>query len=322
MQIPKKEINGIIFANSRFYRESLTLVLNLDIMKFPLLFIALCITQLSFAQENLQVFIFDITSEAENVRLSNMHKIPLNEGYNNQPSFTSNHTLVLSANNEGQSDILEYNLNTQEKRWINAKTAGGEYSPQQIPLSSDIAAVRLDPNGLQRLYRYDSKTGASTLLIDDLAVAYFSFYNNQKLLATVLNQESMDLTLIDLESKTVDTLWTDAGRALQKIPGTDTMSYTLKNEDGKYDLYGFDIETGDSYYVCELLMDVQDYVWVNDLQILAGLRNRLYLYDTLGFPEWERMASIEEYGIRDITRMAVSPDGKKLAVVGTQLPQE
>lgn len=132
----------------------------------------------------------------------------------------------------------------------------------------------------------------------------------------------MDLTLIDLESKTVDTLWTDAGRALQKIPGTDTMSYTLKNEDGKYDLYGFDIETGDSYYVCELLMDVQDYVWVNDLQILAGLRNRLYLYDTLGFPEWERMASIEEYGIRDITRMAVSPDGKKLAVVGTQLPQE
>lgn len=291
-------------------------------MKYPFSLILLLACYIGLAQENSQVFVFDITSEAESVRLTNMQIVPLNEGYNNQPSFNSNQTLLISATNDGQSDILEYNLETQEKRWVNTKTEGGEYSPQQIPSSSDIAAVRLDTNGLQRLYRYDYQSGASTLLIDNVAVAYFAFSDEQQLLATILSGEVMDLTLIDLSKQSVDTLLKDVGRFVQKIPGTETLSYTLKNEEEQYDVYGLDVASKESYYVCELLPGVQDCVWINDLQILAGLGSKLYLYDTLGYPEWQRMASIEQYGIKNITRMAVSPDGKKLAVVGTQLPQE
>ena len=250
------------------------------------------------------------------MELLNGRNISNNEGYDNQPSFISNETLVFAGNNDGQTDISEYNLTSKLQKWVNQKTDGGEFSPQKFPSNDDLAAVRLDKDGLQRLYRYNSEKGKSSEIIKDLQVAYFAFYNDQKILATVLDGDSMDLVLIDLPSKSADTLFYKAGRSLQKVPKIASMSYSLVNEEGNLDLYLLDMNSYESFFVCELPIGIQDYVWINDTQILVGSGNKLYMYDTLGEPEWNRVASLEEYGIKNISRMAISPDGKKLAVVG------
>src|SRR5690554_1883153 len=288
-------------------------------MKKILFLLTLFILQLSFAQQNTEVYIFDISPSYSGMELLNARNVSNNEGYDNQPSFISNETLVFAGNNNGQTDISEYNLNSKIKRWVNLKTEGGEYSPQKFPSSEDIAAVRLDENGLQRLYRYGAESGKPSVLIEDLQVAYFAFYNDQKILATVLNNDELDLTMIDLQTKSVDTLFTDAGRSIQRVPNTKTMSYTLVNESNYLDLYVLDITSGDSYFITGLPMEVHDYVWLNDTQILIGKGSNIYMYDTLGEAEWHRVASVSEYGIKNVTRIAISPDGKKLALVGEQL---
>ncbi len=71
----------------------------------------------------------------------------------------------------------------------------------------------------------------------------------------------------------------------------------------------------ESFFVTELPIGIQDYVWINDTQILVGSGSRLYMYDTLGDSDWNRVASIEEYGIKNISRMAISPNGKIIAIV-------
>ncbi len=282
-----------------------------------LLFLFIAFTTLfTFAQENTEVYVFEIAPAYEGLEFMNVRNISNNEGYDNQPSFISNETLVFAGNNEGQTDISEYNLNSKIQKWINTKTEGGEYSPQKFPTNDDLAAVRLDKDGLQRLYRYNSKTGNSSEIIKDLQVAYFTFYNDKKMLATVLDGEKMDLVLIDLDTKTADTIFRNAGRSLQKVPKTTSMSYSLVNEEGNLDLYMLDMNTYESFFICELPIGLQDYVWINDTQILVGSGNKLYMYDTLGDTEWNRVASLEEYGIKNISRMAVSPDGKKIAIVG------
>src|SRR5690606_2913687 len=151
--------------------------------------------------------------------------------------------------------------------------------------------------------------------IKDLQVTYFTFYNDQKMLATVLDGDKMDLVMIDLPSKTADTLFYNAGRSLQKVPNTNSMSYSLFNEEGNLDLYLLDMNSGESFFVTQLPIGIQDYVWINDSQILIGSGNKLYMYDTLGESEWNRVADLEEFGIKNISRMAISPDGKKLALV-------
>ena len=284
-----------------------------------LVIITLFFTSILFSQENTEVFVFDISPSYEGLELLNVRNVSDNEGYDSQPSFISNETLVFAGNNNGQTDISEYNFNTKLKRWVNEETEGGEYSPQKFPSSNDIAAVRLDKDGKQRLYRYNMESGNSSVLIEDVQVAYFAFYNDKQILATVLSNEKLDLTMIDLQTKTVDTLFSDAGRSIQKVPNTKSMSYTLFNENKNLDLYVLDINSEESYFITELPYGVEDYVWLNDTQVLVGMESKLYIYDTLGEQQWIKVASVSEYGIKNISRMAISPNGKKLALVGEQL---
>jgi len=269
----------------------------------------------TYAQENTNVYLFDILPAYEGLQLLNMENISNDSGYNNQPSFASNEIVLFAGNNNGQTDISEYNVKTKTKKWVNKYTKGGEYSPQKLPSNSNIAAVRLDTDGLQRLYKYDYEEGTSSELIEYLQIAYFAFYNEKTMLSTVLDGEKMDLVLIDLASKKADTIFRNAGRSFQKIPKINSMSYSLVNDEGNLDLYMLDMDSYESFFVTELPIGIRDYVWLNDTQILVGSGNKLYMYDTLGDSEWTRVASLEEYGLKNITRMAVSPNGKKLALV-------
>src|SRR5690606_11739874 len=261
-------------------------------LHFLILFTAAA-TLFSFAQQNTEVYAFDIAPAYQGLEMLNMQKNSHDSGYINQPSFSSIETILFAGNNNGQTDIAEYNLTTKSKKWVNEKTEGGEYSPQKFPSNNDVAAVRLDKDGLQRFFNYNSEMGNSSELIKDLQVAYFAFYNDQKVLSTVLNGDKMDLVMIDLPSKKADTLFYNAGRSLQKIPKTNSMSYSLVNEAGNLDLYLLDMDSYESFFVTELPIGIQDCVWINDTQILVGSGNKLYMYDTLGEPEWTRVASLE-----------------------------
>ena len=93
------------------------------------------------------------------------------------------------------------------------------------------------------------------------------------------------------------------------------MSYTAVNEDKNQDLYLLDIDTMESFFVCQLPIGVQDYTWLNDSQILIGSGSKLYIYDTFLSSEWKEIANLSKHNIKDISRLAVSPDSSKLAIV-------
>ena len=112
----------------------------------------------------------------------------------------------------------------------------------------------------------------------------------------------------------------DVGRSIHKVPFKKSISYTAINEEKNHDLYLLDIDGNlESYFVCQLPIGVQDYIWLNETQILIGSKNKLYVYNTLDIQEWKEVASLEDYQIANITRLAVSPKGTKLAVVGEPL---
>lgn len=261
-----------------------------------------------------EVYLFDLISKNASFEVKNGQNISNNAGYDNQPSFLDNETILFSRMRNEQTDIAAYDLKTEEISWLTETSEGGEYSPEHIPDSEDVAAVRLDTSGLQRLYRYQ-KSGENNA-ITDLKIGYFAFYNNSKFISAVLSGSTLDLYLSDISSKKDSLIITNIGRSLHKVPNTNSMSYTVVNEDQNMDLYLLDMGGQlESYFVCQLPIGIQDYVWLNDSQILLGSRNRLYIYDTLGVTEWKELASLESYDLDNITRLAVSPDGKHLAVV-------
>ena len=167
-------------------------------------------TSLGFSQTDVDVFVMDFTLNDQIMNISGLKNISNNPGYDSQPFFTDNKQLLYAGTQNGQTDIVMYDLTTNTSNVVNTTTPGGEYSPKQIPGSKDIAAVRLDPNGLQRLYSYnqtDTNQGASRMLLDTLEVAYFAFFDSSRIVASILGANQLNLSGCQFKNKTGDPLY-------------------------------------------------------------------------------------------------------------------
>src|SRR5690606_3468144 len=174
----------------------------------------------AMGQGNTEIYLFDLSFEKDTVALSNPKNISNNEGYDNQPSFLDDHTVLFSSNRGGQTDILQFNITEgSTSQWLTNTQAGSEYSPMKIPGKNAISAIRLDLDGLQRLYQYPLGPGDSTP-ISDLKIGYHLWLDRDLLLATVLVDNRMDLVLLDLGGNTHQILWNNVGRSLHRIPGS------------------------------------------------------------------------------------------------------
>jgi len=283
----------------------------------PSLIIALILSfSLGISQTNTEIFLMDISFSETDFTISNFRNISNNEGYDSQPSFADNNTLLYSRTHQGQTDIARYVISENNYYWINHSTSGGEYSPQSLPKSKNVAAVRLDTTGLQRLYKYDFKTMESTLLIEELQVAYYSFFDKKTILSSVLSGNNLDLAISNLSKKTNDTLVEKVGRSIHKVPNIkETMSYTSVNEDGNMDIFQLDMNTLESFFVAELPIGIQDHIWLDDSKLLIGSLDKLYIMDLFENGDWKQIADLSEFNIQNITRLAVSPNGNSLAIV-------
>ncbi len=290
-----------------FYRLLPLLTMN------KLLF--LLIPFFGFSQSNTEVFVFDYNFNPEGFEISNFTNISNNPGYDNQPSFDFDDFILYARTNNNQTDIYQYAFQGKTNTRVNKPTLGGEYSPQRIPGSFDIAAVRLDTSGLQRLYKYDERSGASTVLLNNLQVAYYTFFNKDTIVSAVLDGNDLDLVISSISHKTNDTITNKVGRSISNVPHSNNCSYTVINEDGNHDLYIIDMKTGDSFFVCELPIGVEDYAWLDGDRIIIGSNSSIFVYDLFGNQKWEKLIDLSPYSILNITHLTVNSKLKKMAIV-------
>jgi hypothetical protein len=182
------------------------------------------------SQQSTEIYLMDVTKNADTIRLSAPLNISNNEGYDNQPSFFDNENILFSSTRNNQTDIALYNIGKGTKTWISNTTQGSEYSPLKIPEKEAVSAIRLDSNGIQRLYQYDLRTGISKELLKDLKVGYHVWYNAHIIVCAVLIENRMDLVVANLKKGTTHTVQKNVGRSLHKIPDTNLISFISKEE--------------------------------------------------------------------------------------------
>lgn len=267
------------------------------------------------SQPNTEVYLLDLDSNGEDLTLSNFRNISNDAGYDSQPSFQSDNLVLFAANNGGQTDIAQYHIRFNKKFWLHEGSAASQYSPQRIPGSQHILSVHLDTTGRQRLFRHHLTSREYTEAHPELQVAYFAMYNENILVGSVLGDDALDLVVANLKTKQVDTLAYNAGRSFHKVPKSDTMSYTYVNEEGNHDVYQLDMKSFESFFVAQLPIGVQDHVWLSESILLIGSGSKLYTYDLFADGIWKEVADLSLYRIENITRLALSPDGAKLALV-------
>lgn len=270
---------------------------------------------LHFSQPNTEVFLFDLNTENGKFELSNMKNISDNKGYDNQPSFMDNNTILFAGTRNGQTDIVKYTINYDSKIYINL-TGGSEYSPLKIPNQKAVSAIRLDKDGTQKLYKYSLRNGESEVLVDDIIIGYHVWFNENILVSSVLGEGGLSLYVTNFSEKGNHKFDNKIGRSLHKIPNTNLVSYISKKNDSLWEIKSINPISGETKHINNTLLKSEDMCWLPNGIIFMGKDDMLFKFTPNKDVDWVEAASLKEYGITSITRLAISPDGTKLALVG------
>jgi len=273
----------------------------------------LCFT--SFSQSNIEVHLFDLSTEKEIITVKNHKNISNNEGYDNQPSFLDERYIVFASTRNNQTDIAKYDTRYNAKIWMNS-TEGGEYTPLKIPNKNAVSAVRLDKDGKQRLYSYSIRNGQSTELIKDLVVAYYTWYDENTTVSAVIEGEQLNLFVTNILENKSRKYATKVGRSFHRIPGSNLVSFISKENEEQWQIKSLNPLTGKIRLIANTMEGVEDICWLNNKTILSGKGNTLYKLTLKQDNNWKKVADLSSYGITKITRLSANSTATKLLIAG------
>ena len=282
-------------------------------MKFsstiPFFSLVLC-SQFLSAQTGSEIYIADLVITESGITLSNPKNITNRIGYDNQPSFHPNKPLLYysSFNEDERSDIKVFNYRNG-KTELFTQTKEREYSPTITPDEKFISCIIQRDDGAQDLGKYPIKGGSPTILVNNLIVGYHTWISPTQLALFVLGTP-ITLRVYDLETKKDSIVTSSVGRSLHKIPNRSSFSYVDKSSaQWKINSWTeFKIET-----IIETLPAREDLTWSPDGKLITNDGRQFYFYDPKKADgKWQMFYASE---IKGVSRLAVSPDGKKISFV-------
>lgn len=265
-----------------------------------------------FAQIDTEIFLFDLEANNSKIELKNGKNLSNNIGYDNQPSFLNDRYIVFASTRNEQTDIAKYDLRYDSKSWLNF-SEGGEYTPLKIPNKNEISAVRLDSDGKQRLYAYSMSNGESRELIQNLVVAYYTWFDKHIIVSAVIEGDDLNLYSTNLQNGTSKKHATKVGRSFHKIPNTNLVSFISK-EHVKWQIKSLNPTTGDTKIIANTMEDVEDICWLDNQTILSGKDSILYKLTLNKDNDWKTVTDVSTNGIENITRVATNLEGTKLLI--------
>jgi hypothetical protein len=108
----------------------------------------------------------------------------------------------------------------------------------------------------------------------------------------------------------------DIGRSLHRIPGTGRVSFVQLGEGRNGVIKELDPETGESSVLAPVLEGNEFHAWSPAGALLAGEGSRLFRWVDAPDPQWVEVADLGPFGLAGISRISVSPEGDRIAVVG------
>ncbi len=275
-------------------------LLRLLVMMTPL---AVC------CQPNTEVFLFDLSTDNNQIQLTNGQNISNNEGYDNQPSFQYENTILFASTRNDQTDVVSYT--NGQKKWLTDTKQGSEYSPTRIPKTKDFSAIRLDTTGKQLLYQY--RKNKIKPILADLKIGYH-VWNSRNILVSFVLGEPHRLVVSNFRENTHITADTNIGRSLHNIPNTNLVSYISKKNDA-WEIRSLDVKTYETKKIANTVANAEDMCWLADGSILMGKGKALYRLHPATDTKWKIVKLFDKENFDNITRITTNRANTKLALV-------
>jgi WD40 repeat protein len=262
------------------------------------------------------IYLVALQATVGRLRIGDPVRITDWQGYDNQPHFAPDGGSVFytSIREDGQADIYRFTIAGKTTARITS-TSEGEFSPTVVPGGGALSVIRTEADGTQRLWRFPLDKAEPSLILKDVKpVGYHAWLEPQTRVLFVLGSPAT-LQLANARSGAAAVVASNIGRSLHRIPGTTRASFVDKS--GAWTIRSFDPKTKASDAIVATLDGSEDYAWTPGGVLVMGQGSKLFSYQPGKDATWRFVADLANAGVRQITRLAVSPRGDRLALVGS-----
>lgn len=284
---------------------------------FLLVLITICVATPAWAQDppDTDIYIAELRLSPGSAEMGPPTNATQRTGYDNQPWFTPDGSGFWYARWDGvETDVYLYDLAAGTSAQV-TRTPWGEYSPSPADADGGIFAVGGGGDPLQMgLWRY-SASGEPVEPLVIRTVGYYGIFDEELLFAW-LNDGAGTLIHVDRRDGTVTPFREGvAPGPPRRIPGEAAMSFLEANMTGQMTVMRLEPRTLEITPIMPAVGDGRDFVWTPDGRILMGEGNAIFIRDPNGDNTWTEVARVPE--LDEITRLAVSADGERIALVAT-----
>jgi dipeptidyl aminopeptidase/acylaminoacyl peptidase len=261
--------------------------------------------------------------------ISGVTDISNDAGYDNQPSFTPDSRAVLftSKRDGKQTDIYRYDIASRTLMQL-THTAESEYSPLVTPDGKTFSVIRVEADNTQRLWRFDLDGTNPRLVLENVKpVGYHAWIDATHLALFVLGAQGQPSTLqiADTTTGKAETVASNIGRCLAIRPGTTPARVTFVDKSVKPWMLS---EINPSTHTPEAIAMLssgsdaaasEDYAWDPSTKgerfLIASGTTMISGAPLTSGGGAQRVVDLSPSAVKNITRLAVSPDAKWIAFV-------
>jgi WD40 repeat protein len=264
------------------------------------------------------IFVIEMSNRGGHLKLGQPVKITTFAGYNNQPSFMPDgHSILYTSIRDKQADIYRYDLHNRTTTQV-TNTPESEYSPTLMPDRKNISVVRVEADGTQRLWKFPLAGGPPSLILEHIKpVGYHLWIDDHTLALFILGAKGKPNTLqiVDVPTEKAEVVAENPGRILRRIPNQNKFSFVHKISEHEWTIKEFDLRTRTSASLTPTLPGAEDYAWLPSGMLLMSKDSKLFSLVPLRGKNWEEIGDFSKAGLKGITRIAVSPNGERIAIV-------
>lgn len=270
---------------------------------------------------DVDVWVAALVETGDSLALGEARNVTRRPGYDNQPAFLPDGggLLYTAVDEAGQADTWRWDAESGAVRRVTHTAPESEYSPTPLPDGPGFSAIRVEADSTQRLWRFSMDgSGARPVLEAVAPVGYHAWFDDSRLALFVLG-DPPTLRIADTATGEARVVAEDIGRSLNPIPGRRrAVSWIQREGEGATRVMAWDLDAERA----EPLVAAPDggdfHAWTPSGTLLMASGSRLLAWRE-GWDGWREVADLEEAGLL-LSRLAVSPDGRRLAFVAERAP--
>ena len=270
------------------------------------------------AQGGTNIWLVPLTGTMRSPGVGPAVNVTNRRGYDNQPSFTPDGgTMYYTSQRDGQTDIYKYDVTAGTTTQV-TKTSESEYSPQLMPGGKSISVIRVERDSSQRLWSFLlDGTPVSAVLETIKPVGYHAWLDAETVFVYVLGSRGTPATLqrASVKNGTATVVASGIGRTILRATQGTAIYYAQRDTSG---WWVHELDGAQDQVVAKLPSRRDEFFAVtDDGDLIAANGNQLQYYRRAE-QKWIELATFSEPGLQHITRIAVSPAGDRIAVVGDE----